>query len=106
MVFKTDKFEIEFSDSCKEEIEEIYQYISENLVSENSAKRLMRKLRNKINNLTYNPEMYEKIHRKNLRSQEFRKIVVDNYVIFYTIDNKKKKIYISHMYYSKRNYYF
>lgn len=106
MFFRKEIYEIEFPENCKEEISEIYQYISENLVSENSEKRLMRKLRNKVNYLSYNPEIYEKIHRKNLRNQEFRKFIVDNYVILYAIDKPKKIVYISHMYYNKRNYYF
>ena len=84
----------------------MYEYISNNLVSENSAKRLMKKLRNKINNLSDNPEIYEKVYRKNIRNQNFRRFFVDNYVILYTIDKSKKIIYISHMYYNKRDYYY
>ena len=54
--------------------------------------------------LNRRPGRYAKIPKKGRRNEEFRKIVVDNYVILYTIDEKRKTIYISHMYYGRRNY--
>ena len=54
--------------------------------------------------LAESPRLYAKIDKKDKRKRDFRKIVVDNYVILYTIDDNKKTIYISHMYYGGRNY--
>lgn len=54
--------------------------------------------------LAKNPRLYSKIEKKDAFQRVFRKLVVDNYIILYTIDEYKKIIYISHMYYSGRNY--
>ena len=39
-----------------------------------------------------------------LSEMKYRRIVIKNYVVLYTIDEEKKIVYISHMYYKKRNY--
>lgn len=97
-------YEIEFTEDAKEEIIDIYEYISKNLVAEEAAKRLMMKIKKSIMDLAEFPEIYEKLEKKDKLKREFRKMVIRNYNILYTIDNNKKIIYISHMYYEKRDY--
>ena len=101
---KKEIYKIEFTEDAREEIREIYEYISKNLVNEDAAKRLMRKMRENVMNLAEAPEIYKKIGKKDRIKREFRRMVVDNYIILYTIDESKKIVYISHMYYQKRNY--
>lgn len=54
--------------------------------------------------LAESPRLYAKIEKKDRMKREFRRIVVDNYIILYTINEDKKTVYISHMYYGKRSY--
>lgn len=101
---KKEIYEIEFTEDCRDEIRDIYKYISENLKAEQAAKRLMKKMRDNVMALAESPEIYVTITKRDKRKRDFRRMVVDNYVILYTIDENKKTIYISHMYYGKRNY--
>lgn len=101
---KEEIYEIEFTEEARDEIREIYEYISKNLVNENAAKRLMKKIKRNVMNLADFPEIYAKIEKKDKLQREFRRMIVDNFVILYTIDESKKTIYISHMYYGRRNY--
>ena len=101
---KKEIYEIEFTEDCRDEIKEIYKYISQNLVAHQAAKRLMQKIREGVMNLAEFPRLYAITEKKDKRKREFRKIVINNYVILYTIDENKKTIYISHMYYGGRNY--
>ena len=101
---KKEIYEIEFTEDARDEIREIYEYISKNLVNKEAAKRLMRKMRNSVMDLAESPRLYAKIEKKDRMKKEFRRIVVDNYIILYTIEKNKKTVYISHMYYGKRNY--
>ena len=103
---KESLYEIEFTEDCREEIREIYQYISENLVAQVAAKNLMKKMKDAVMNLKENPEKYMRIERKDKNKRDFRRLIVNNYVILYTIDEDRKTVYISHMYYGKRNYLF
>ena len=97
-------YEIEITKDARVEIEAIYEYISESLENKEATKRLMKKIRDRVMNLVENPKMYMKIEKKNKIKKEFRRMVIDNYIILYSIDEEAKKIYISHMYYGKRNY--
>ena len=93
-----------YSKDCREEIDEIYEYISEKLVAENSAKKLMRKMRNAVMDLSESPNLYMKIEKKDKLKREYRRIVIDNFVVLYTVEESSKKVYIAHMYYGRRDY--
>ena len=101
---KKEIYEIEFTEDCRDEIRQIYKYIPENLVAKQAPRDLMRKMKNIIMDLAESPKLYMKIEKKDRRKREFRRIVIDNYIILYTIDEDKKTVYISHMYYGRRNY--
>ena len=97
-------YEVDFTEDCRDEIRDIYKYISESLVAEEAAKRLMKKMRDNVMELAEFPRKYVKLPKNDKRKREFRRMVINNYVILYTIDEGRKKIYVSHMYYGKRNY--
>ena len=61
---KNELYEIEFTEDCRDEIREIYKYISETLIEKNAAIRLMRKMRDKVMDLKDSPEIYAKIPKK------------------------------------------
>lgn len=101
---KKETYEIEFTEDARFEIREIYEYIYNNLENLDSAKKLMKKLKDSIFDLTESPKIYAKIEKRDKTKREFRRMIVNNYIILYTIDEERKKLYISHMYYKKRNY--
>ena len=45
-----------------------------------------------------------KIEKTDKLKREYRRIVIKKYVILYTIDFENRKVYISHMIYSKRSF--
>lgn len=104
MDFKDESFEVEFTEGCINEIIEIYEYITNNLKDNKAAKKLIRKVLDKILSLSKMPEMYMKIGKVDKLKREYHRMVVKNYVILYTIDFENKKVYISRMIYRRRNY--
>lgn len=104
MDFSNEIFEVEFTDECIEEMTAIYEYISNNLKEDSSAKKLMTEVLDKVLNLAKLPEIYVKIGKVDNLKLEYRRMVVKNYIVLYTVDNKKKKVYIMHMIYGKRDY--
>ena len=99
-----DKYEIIFTQECKKEIKKIYNYIRETLYVENAAKRIMLKIEELIKNLACTPKIYVEIDKYSGTKRIYRRIVVDNYVLLYTIDEENKKVYVSHMYYGGSDY--
>ena len=55
------KYDIIFTPTAIKEINKIYNYISKNLSAKNSAKRLMTKIEQKVQELKYTPKMYQVI---------------------------------------------
>ena len=101
---KNETFEVEFTEECIEELIEIYEYISINLKENNAAKRLMTEVTDKILYLSELPELYMKIGKTDKLKREYHRMVVKNYIVLYTVDIEKRKVFISHMLYGKRNY--
>lgn len=98
------EYNIELTEEFLTEIDEIYDYISNNLKAPNAAKRLREKVMYNVLLLEKSPMMFEKIEKMSKTKRQYRRIVINNYVILYTVDEKEKNIYISHIYYGGRNY--
>lgn len=74
------KYEIIFTDLAKEELEEIYKYISENLLEVVMANRLMEKIEQSIIRLEKNPYSYVEVHIKP-HNNLYHKLVIGNYIV-------------------------
>lgn len=104
MNFSDTSFEVEFTDECIKEMDEIYQYINDNLKAGSAAKKLMSEVANRILNLSELPELYMKIGKTDKLKRDYHRIVVKNYIILYSIDFQERKVFISHMIYGRKNY--
>lgn len=101
---KNTTYKIHFSENSLEEINEIFIYISETLKSKNASKHFINKIISKTEVLSRFPKIYSPIQKYDKLKREYRKILIDNYILLYTINEKKKIIYISHVFYSRKNY--
>lgn len=98
------EYDVEISDTCLEEIEDICEYIEKKLKEKNVANRLRAKMRNAIKDLKYSPKVYATIGKRDRTNREYRRITVDNYIILYTIIEEDKVVLVSHAYYGAKNY--
>ena len=98
------KYKVIITPTAYKEINKIYDYISEDLYAEKATKNLMRKVEESIQNLKDAPKIHAKIEKIDELKRQYRRIVIKNFVILYTIDEINKVIYVSHMYYGGRNY--
>lgn len=63
---------------------------------------MISKIRKEINDMKDNPELYTIIDDDIIRKLEIRKLIVDNYIIFYRI--KDNNIQIVRIMYGRRNW--
>ncbi len=96
------KYNIEYSKESKQDLIGIKQYIKYNLQESEIAEKLISKIRKEINDLKDNPEIYTIIDDDIIRKLEIRKLIVDNYIIFYRI--KDNDIQIVRVMYGRRNW--
>lgn len=100
----TNQYKVIITPRAFREINKIYDYISGDLYAEKAAKRLMEKVEEEVQRLKYAPEIHTQIEKYDDLKRKYRRIVIKNYVILYTIDEENKIVYVSHMYYGRRNY--
>lgn len=100
----TDHYKVIITPTAYKEINEIYDYITEELYAENAAKDLMLKVEKEVQKLKYAPKIHTEIEELDELDRTYRRMIINNYIILYTIDEGKRVIFISHMYYSGRNY--
>ena len=96
------KYNIEYSKESKEDLIGIKQYIKYNLQEPETANKLISKIRKSIKTLKENPEIYAIIDDDIIRKLEIRKLIVDNYIIFYRIKNDSTEIV--RIMYGRRNW--
>ena len=87
-----DKYNIEYSKESKQDLIDIKKYIKYNLQEPDTANRLIKKIRNEIDKLIDKPELYAIIDDDFIKKLEIRKIIVDNYIVFYRINGRKTNI--------------
>lgn len=98
------EYKLKLTDEFLEEIDEICDYISINLKSPNIANKLRKKVVYNLLPLEKSPKMFAEIEKMSKTERRYRRIIVDNYIILYVIDEEEKIIYIAHIYYGGRNY--
>ena len=96
------KYNVEYSKDSKQDLIGIKQYIKNNLQEPEIAQKLISKIRKEINSLKDNPEIYAIIDDDVIRRIEIRKIIVDNYIVFYRVKNNN--IQIVRVMYGRRNW--
>jgi len=87
-----EKYNIEYSKESKEDLLGIKQYIKYNSQEPETAQKLIEKLRKEINNLKHNPKIYGVIDDDIIKKIKIRKLIVDNYIVFYRIKNDSIEI--------------
>ena len=90
------------SKEAKQDLISIKQYIKYNLQEPEIAQKLIFKIRKEINNLKDNPKLYTIIDNNIIKELKIRKLIVDNYIIFFRIKNNC--IQIVRIMYRKRNW--
>ncbi len=95
---------IQLIDEFIQEINEICDYISDILKAPDASNRLREKVMYNVLLLEKTPNMFEVIGKIDRVKRKYRRIVINNYVVLYTIDEDKNTIYIAHIYYGGRNY--
>lgn len=97
------KYSIIFTKRSQKEIFKIYKYSFKKAYSEQYARKLMKEIESKIKILETFPKAYSELIIEE-RKNKYRKIVIKNYIIIYTIKEEKKEIYILHIFHQKSNY--
>jgi len=98
------EYKVKLTNQFLDEFEETCDYISNKLKNIDASNRLREKVIYNILLLENSPRMCTEIEKTNRTEKQYRRMIVNNYVILYTINELEKTVYIAHIYYGGRNY--
>lgn len=90
-------YSVNISAQADKDIRAIYEYIALTLMSPENANAQLSRLEDRINNLDNLPKRFPKY------KNEIRFMPVDNYLVFYTVEDVSKNVSILRVMYGKRN---
>ena len=83
---------VKLTETAKNDMDEIYYYIADRLLSPENAIGQYNRIADSILSLSQFPERYPLFDCEPEHSRGIHKMVVNNYVVSYVIDNQKKEI--------------
>ena len=97
------KYKVTYTEGAKKDLKSIFGYISKKLLApENAAgqtQRIMTAVR-KLDTMPYRYKLYEE---EPWYRQELRYFSVDNYLVFYKVDDEIRKVYVVRIMYGGRD---
>ena len=90
-------YSVNISAQADKDIRAIYEYIALTLMSPENANAQLSRLEDRINKLDNLPKRFSKY------KNEIRFMPVDNYLVFYTVDDVSKNVSVLRVMYGKRN---
>ena len=90
-------YSVNISSQADKDIRAIYEYIALTLMSPENANAQLSRLEDRINKLDNLPKRFPKY------KNEIRFMPVDNYLVFYTVEEVSKNVSILRVMYGKRN---
>lgn len=100
----TMKYKIIFSKQASEDLEGTFEYIFLTLKAPQAAKNLMSKIETEINRLKDFPKICKLCSDSALHSMNYRRLIVDNFVVVYFSDDIRKTVFIVRVFYGGRNW--
>lgn len=101
---ENDRYCIRYTPLAYEDLDAIDDYIGKTLDNPSAAKRLLEKMERSLHRLKQFPRLGAEVEDIYLASRGYRKLVVENYLIFYIIHETQQEIVVMRILYGAREY--
>ena len=98
------KYKISVSSRARKELLDIAKYILTEFDSPNSARRIANKIKSDITELDTMSKRFALVSDEHLAQKGFRSIPVENYIIFYIVNENVKTVNIISVMHNKRDW--
>ena len=96
-------YTIRITNQAENHIKAIKHYVSNNLFAAEAADNLMQTMQEEIESLSSLPKRIKPIEEEPWHSLGIRKILVNNYYIYFWVDDANLKVHILAVIYARRN---
>lgn len=97
------KYSVNVTNYAYKQLSEIAEYISEVLFSPETANKWLIKMRKEISELSIFPSKFGLINEEPWKSKGIHRMSVDNYNVYYTIDETNSEVWVVAVVYARRN---
>jgi addiction module RelE/StbE family toxin len=97
-------YDLQIMPMAEEDLDGIFDYITNKLEAPVAANRLMEKIEKSILSLKNSPRIGSKCRDETLNKKGYRKLMVDNYIAFYLVNDEDRTVIIMRIMYGRRNY--
>lgn len=98
------KYKIIIEKYAQKDLMDIYDYIANTLVNKDAAIKLLNKVNEKFDIISSFPKSSPLINNEYVKNKNIRKILIDNYIAFYEVDDINCEIRIIRIMYGMMNY--
>ena len=99
----SDTYSVIYSPEAKDDLREIYSYIAFELEAPDTAEGQVNRIRKEIRSLDFMPARYAIVDWEPWRSMEMHRVPVDNFVVYYVIDDKSRTVTVIRIFYGGRD---
>ncbi|MBR4831309.1 MAG: type II toxin-antitoxin system RelE/ParE family toxin [Butyrivibrio sp.] len=89
--------------TAESDIDETLEYMEDDLMNPSAASDFMDALENKLDEICKNPRMGRIVENPFLKRDDVRRFLVDNYIVYYIIDEENSRVVILRVIYGKRD---
>jgi len=98
-----DSYKIIITPDAEEDLVELRNYIADVLLARDTARNYIRTIRKEIGSLSELPTRYKPVDDEPWHSRGVRRIIVNNFFVYYRIDEEHKRVYILNVIYARRD---
>lgn len=98
------KYSLKLTPKAVEDLEGIFAYISNYLFAPEAAEKLIDKIEESIMRLKSFPYSCSFVLDEPLKKRGYRKLIVDNYVVFYLVNEQERQVVIMRILFGASNY--
>lgn len=98
------KYRVDVSDPAENDLRDIVRYIASQLSAPVSALQMMELLEKAMTGMSDMPQRCPLVTDERLSQMGYRKLIVKNYIVFFSIDERNKVIDIERILYGRRDW--
>jgi toxin ParE1/3/4 len=98
------RYNIEITEPAENDLNDIAFYIAKELLEPSIAKKIVNKIGEAIFTLEELPLRFTLVADERLASQGIRKIIIDNYIVFYIVEEDRKIVTVLRILYGRREW--
>ena len=97
-------YNVEIYPLAEDDLDNIYKYYFEESCEESIAIKVVGELKKAILGLSYMPKSHPIVRERRLKKDGFRKLICNDYIVIFLIDEDKKKVSVVRVFHGKMNY--